>query len=103
MAGRFHLLPGEPYPSKAGEFCLGITIILYSTKQREAQKSQLQGREVSAPASHVAGILNLLWGGGEAGSGCFLGIYFLFLFGVCGLRQKFMAEVDLLYNPRAAL
>lgn len=42
-------------------------------------------------------------GGWEAGSGCFLGIYFLFLFGVCGLRQKFMAEVDLLYNPRAAL
>lgn len=49
---------------------------------------------------HVTGLLNFP---GESGEWLLSGIYFLSPFGVCGLRQKFMAEVDLLYNPSSAL
>lgn len=61
---------------------------------------------IPLPASPIAGILNLLVGGGEwgrQGAAASWVFIFFFLFGVCGLRQKFMAEVDLLYNSCAAL
>lgn len=85
-------------PHKASRLCLRRMMTLNSDE--EPWGCAAASRGVSLTSTTRRGDPKFAVVGGGC---CSLGIYFLLLFGVCGLGQKFMAEVDLLYNPRAAL